>query len=122
MHELRHVPSMTIKEFGRLSGLSHKALRLYDMSGLLSPAEVVPTSGYRFYSHDQLERARRISMLRQLDMPLATVAEVLDGTDTEAAHRLAQWWTQQEATMRSKRAAYGYVRSRIALGEADLKI
>src|SRR5882757_6419626 len=108
--------TMTIKEFGRLSGLSHKALRLYDMSGLLSPAEVVPASGYRFYHRDQLERARRISILRQLDMPLATVAHTLDGSDEQAAYRLDLWWAQQEATMRSKRGSVTYLRSRLIRG------
>ena len=61
---------LTISEFGRRTGLSHKALRLYDVSGLLPPAQVDPANGYRLYDEEQLERARRISVMRQLDMPL----------------------------------------------------
>lgn len=108
---------LTTGQFARRSGLSHKALRLYDLSGLLPPADVDPATGYRRYHPDQLERARRISLLRQLDMPLATVAEVLAGTDEEAVSRLDRWWTAQEASMRSRRDAMGYLRTRL-LGSA----
>jgi DNA-binding transcriptional MerR regulator len=109
---------LTISEFGRLSGLSHKALRLYDMSGLLAPAQTDPATGYRLYSTDQLERARRISLLRQLDMPLATVAEVLAGSDEEAVARFDRWWAGQEATMRDRSGTRAYLRTKL-LREAD---
>jgi DNA-binding transcriptional MerR regulator len=109
--------ALTISEFGRQSGLSHKALRLYDLSGLLPPAEVDPVTGYRLYSPDQLERARRISLLRQLDMPLATVAEILDGTDDEAVFQLNRWWSQEENTMQAKRDSMEYLRA--AIGRAE---
>jgi DNA-binding transcriptional MerR regulator len=104
-------PTLTISEFGRRCGLSHKALRLYDLSGLLPPAQTDPVSGYRIYSPDQLDRARRISLLRQLDMPLATVAEVLAGSDEEAVARLDAWWATQEATMRDRRGSLAYLRA-----------
>jgi DNA-binding transcriptional MerR regulator len=106
-------PTLTISEFGRRCGLSHKALRLYEVSGLLAPAEVDPTSGYRLYSPDQLDRARRISMLRQLDMPLAIVAEVLCGTDEEAVARLDRWWAGQEAALRERRGSLAYLRNKL---------
>jgi DNA-binding transcriptional MerR regulator len=102
---------MTVSEFGRRCGLSHKALRLYDLSGLLPPAGVDPFNGYRLYSTDQLERARRISLLRQLDMPLATVAEVLAGTDEDAVLRLDRWWAGQEISMRARRGSLAYLRA-----------
>ncbi len=41
---------MTSGAFARASGLSRKALRLYDELGLLPPARVDPASQYRFYS------------------------------------------------------------------------
>ena len=104
---------LTISEFGRRSGLSHKALRLYDLSGLLPPATVDPVNGYRFYSADQLRRARRISLLRQLEMPLAVVAEVLAGTDEEAVRRLDRWWAEQEAATTARRSAMEFLRERL---------
>jgi DNA-binding transcriptional MerR regulator len=102
--EVRDTRPLTISEFGRRAGLSIKALRLYDMSGLLPPARVDPVSGYRHYTADQLDRARRISELRRLDMPLAVVAEVLAGTDEQAVQRLDSWWAGQESAMQAYEA------------------
>jgi DNA-binding transcriptional MerR regulator len=104
---------LTISEFGRRSGLSHKALRLYDVSGLLAPASVDPVSGYRHYDEEQLERARRISILRQVEMPLATISEVLAGTDEQALIRLDRWWAAEQATNESRRATVEYLRDRL---------
>jgi DNA-binding transcriptional MerR regulator len=111
---VRDTGPLTIGEFGRRSGLSIKALRLYDVSGLLPPADIDPVSGYRRYSTDQLDRARRISLLRRIDMPLAVVAEVLAGTDEEAAVRLDRWWAAQEAAMQARRGSVGWLRARLA--------
>jgi DNA-binding transcriptional MerR regulator len=105
--------TLTIGEFGRRSGLSGKALRLYDMSGLLHPAAVDPVTGYRLYTEDQLERARRISLLRRLDMPLAVVAQVLADSDEEALRRLDSWWAAQEASMQARRGSLEYLRARL---------
>jgi len=101
-------------EFGRRSGLSAKALRLYDVSGLLRADSVDPATGYRRYHADQLERASRISLLRRLDMPLAVVAEVLDASDEEALVLLDRWWAGQEATMQSRRSSWAWLRGQVA--------
>jgi serine/threonine protein phosphatase PrpC len=45
---------MSSGEFARTSGLTRKALRLYDELSLLTPARVDPQSGYRFYAPAQL--------------------------------------------------------------------
>lgn len=105
---------LTISEFGRRTGLSHKALRLYDVSGLLPPAQVDPSNGYRLYDEEQLERARRISVLRQLDMPLTTIAAVLAGSDEDALIRLDRWWAAEEATTAARRATLEYLRGRLS--------
>ncbi|WBQ07506.1 MerR family transcriptional regulator [Kribbella sp. CA-293567] len=104
---------LTISEFGRRAGLSIKALRLYDVSGLLAPARVDPVTGYRQYSVGQLERARRISVMRQLDMPLRTITEVLAGPDAEGLIRLDRWWAAEQATNEARKATLEYLRNRL---------
>jgi DNA-binding transcriptional MerR regulator len=116
MDNARTRTSLSSGEFGRLTGLSIKALRLYDLSGLLVPDEVDPVNGYRRYAPDQVDRARRIGLLRQLDMPLATIAELLEGTDEEAAQRLDRWWAGQEANHRDRRGSYDFLRARLIRG------
>lgn len=71
--------------FARRSGLTASALRFYDDSGVLRPADVDEASGYRYYHVDQLERAVTVRRLRELDMPLVTVERVLTTDPTRAA-------------------------------------
>jgi DNA-binding transcriptional MerR regulator len=99
---------MQIREFSRKSRLSQKALRLYDALGLLEPAYVDPQSSYRYYTTKQLERAQRIVLLRQLEMPLQTIAEVLGLSDAVALHRIRAYWQSVETTHRNKRGLVQY--------------
>jgi len=66
-----------IGQFAALTGLSAKALRIYQDQGLLEPAHVDPGSGYRHYSPAQLSTARRIALLRRAGLGLADVAAFL---------------------------------------------
>lgn len=66
-----------IGEFARQCGLSISALRFYDECGLIQPAEVDPSTGYRSYDEAQLDLALLIRDLRRLELPLAAVREVL---------------------------------------------
>jgi DNA-binding transcriptional MerR regulator len=68
---------MPIGEFASASRLSQKALRLYGENGLLSPAWVDPSSGYRYYRTEQLRAATVIALLRRSGMPLAEIREFL---------------------------------------------
>ncbi|MDX1687630.1 MAG: MerR family transcriptional regulator [Candidatus Promineifilaceae bacterium] len=84
--------TLTISQFGRMSQLSRKALRIYDDRGLLLPAHVDPDSGYRYYTRRQLATARHIRLLRLLEMPLDKIEAVLAAweEDPTAAQRLIQ--------------------------------
>ena len=61
---------LTIGRFARLTGLSVGALRHYDELDLLRPARTDPFTSYRLYRRDQLETARTIVRLRDLEVPL----------------------------------------------------
>ncbi|GGZ27621.1 MerR family transcriptional regulator [Streptomyces nitrosporeus] len=79
---------MPIGAFARRSGLTPSALRFYADSGLLRPAEVDESSGYRYYGDGQVARAATLRRLRETGMPLTTVEAVLDGGAEEAARLL----------------------------------
>jgi DNA-binding transcriptional MerR regulator len=81
---------LTIGQFGRLSQLSRKALRLYNDRGLLTPVYIDPDSGYRYYTRAQVAIARRIRLMRLMEMPLESITAVLVAweTDPAAAQRL----------------------------------
>ena len=77
---------LVIGRFARLVGLSVGALRHYDDLDLLRPAWVDPETGYRSYRRDQLETARLIVRLRDLEVPLDGIRAYL-GTDDPAERR-----------------------------------
>ena len=67
---------LTIGRFARLAGLSVGALRHYDELDLLRPARTDPFTSYRLYGRGQLETARLIVRLRDLEVPLDTIRAV----------------------------------------------
>jgi DNA-binding transcriptional MerR regulator len=106
---------LTIGAFAAKARLSAKALRLYDRLGLLTPAHVDEASGYRYYRDDQAERARLVALLRQLDMPLARIAEVVEAADgDQAARLLAGYWADVEARVAGQRTLAEYLRGRLS--------
>jgi DNA-binding transcriptional MerR regulator len=74
----------TIGEFSRATHLSVKALRHYDEIELLVPADVDPSTGYRHYQAAQVPSAHLIKRLRDLDMPLPQIRQVLAASDVGA--------------------------------------
>jgi DNA-binding transcriptional MerR regulator len=70
-----------IGRFARLSGLSIGALRHYDELDLLRPADVDRFTGYRRYRPDQLDIARAIGRLRDLEVPIEEIRDVLAADD-----------------------------------------
>ena len=77
-----------IGRFSKMTRLSVKALRHYDELGLLVPAVVDPSSGYRYYTYGQANRAEAIRVLRSLDMPLEDVSEALEADDPQVAAKV----------------------------------
>jgi PPM family protein phosphatase len=103
------VDLMSSGEFARASGLSRKALRLYDELGLLPPAQVDQDSLYRFYDPAQLEQARLVAWLRRLGMPLVTIRAVSTLPAAQAAAELAGYWAGVEAETAAKRELAGFL-------------
>ncbi|MGH3562255.1 MAG: MerR family transcriptional regulator [Mycobacterium sp.] len=103
---------LPIGDFSRMTYLTVKALRLYHERGLLAPTWVDPSSGYRYYSPDQLPIAQVIRRLRDLGMPLDELADVVgaervaDRNRAIVAHlqRLQDRLAQTQASVASLRA------------------
>lgn len=72
---------LSIGELARLSGLSIGALRHYDAVGILVPAHVDPATSYRRYRRAQVETAREVGMLRDLELPLEEIRELMAADD-----------------------------------------
>ena len=103
---------LSIGQFARLAGLSVGALRHYDELDLLRPADVDSFTGYRRYRAEQLEAARVIARLRELEMPLDEIREVLAIDDpAERQRRLDRHRARVEArTLRLQRVLHHVTR------------
>jgi DNA-binding transcriptional MerR regulator len=77
---------MTIGRFARLTDLPIGTLRHYDEVGLLLPASVDSSSGYRRYRREQARRARQIAMLRWDGLPIEEIRQVIDDPAGAAVH------------------------------------
>ena len=89
---------MKINEVEAAVGVTKKNIRFYEEEGLITPGRE-PGNGYRSYSQTDVERLRRIKLLRKLDVPLAEIREMLEGQRT-----LAEGMSQQLERLRSRRA------------------
>ncbi len=78
---------ISIGKFSRLSGLSIRALRLYNTQGILEPRLIDPDTGYRYYTLEQVEIAEQIKLLRECEMPLDTILAILQNPK-EASQQL----------------------------------
>ncbi|MFE6223154.1 MerR family transcriptional regulator [Streptomyces sp. NPDC057854] len=101
---------ISIGELAARTRLSPKALRLYGDRGLLPPARTDPRTGVRWYGLAQVERARRIALLRAAGMPLARIAEVLDAGGADADRLLDTYRREQESAHAARLGALAYAR------------
>lgn len=106
---------LTIGAFARRAQLSVKALRLYERLGVLVPADVDASSGYRRYREGQLRTARLVAMLRRLDMPLADVARVV-AAGADGAALVREYWDGVERRVAAQRELAEHLRARLSGG------
>lgn len=95
---------LSIGEFAAATQLSQKALRIYDEQRLLPPARIDGLTGYRYYSSDQVPLGRLVRTLREMNVSLNDIANVVSaksGAETVLS-QLAQEIEQRYA--REKRA------------------
>jgi DNA-binding transcriptional MerR regulator len=107
------VEEVSIGEFARRSRLSVKALRLYDKRRVLVPARVDEVSGYRYYDVAQLEDARLVAMLRQLDLSLAAIRKLVACNPADAAGQIAEHWRKVESAHDARRELADYLVNRL---------
>ena len=88
---------MKINEVEAAVGVTKKNIRFYEEEGLVTPSRE-PGNGYRSYSQADVERLRRIKLLRKLDVPLAEIREMLEGRKT-----LAEGMGQQLERLNARR-------------------
>lgn len=74
---------LTTGEFAKLCGVKKQTLFHYDQIGILKP-ELSGENGYKYYSYLQLETFSEISMLKELEMPLAEIKQYLNSRSPDS--------------------------------------
>jgi len=97
-----------IGEVSARTGLTTRTLRYYEELGLLRPSERL-VSGHRIYANEDLQRLYRISLLRQLGLPLSDIARELD----EPSSELTDTITRHVEQIDQRLAALGRHRERM---------
>lgn len=97
-----------------MTRLSVKALRLYSTQGLLQPAYIDPSSGYRYYQLEQGYVAEVIRVLRSIDMPLPDIQRIVEShNDDVLSERLQVHKTRLVERIAAQEAALGYLETMI---------
>ena len=74
----------TVGDFARFAQVSKRLLRYYDEIDLFKPCHIEKSSGYRFYSVEQMADLNRILALKDLGLSLDQIRDVLsDNISTE---------------------------------------
>ncbi|WP_128893818.1 MerR family transcriptional regulator [Longirhabdus pacifica] len=69
---------LLINEFSKLTGLSRKALYIYEQKNILHPSYIDPVNDYRYYNTNQLLMAKRIKLLKQAGLTLKEIEKVVN--------------------------------------------
>ena len=103
---------VSIGDFSRMTHLSVKALRHYHDVGLLEPAEVDRSSGYRFYDAEQIPLAQVIRRFRDLGMPIDDVRAMLAAPDVDTRNKvIVAHLERMEEQLAETRATVGSLRA-----------
>ena len=71
----------TIGQFAKACGISTHTLRFYDKVGILEPRSTDPSSGYRYYSIEDIAKIRVIQNLRDMSYSIKEIHSMFTKTD-----------------------------------------
>jgi DNA-binding transcriptional MerR regulator/uncharacterized glyoxalase superfamily protein PhnB len=101
-------PRWRIGQVSTRTGLTTRTLRYYEELGLLRPTGRL-VSGHRVYANEDLRRLYRISLLRQLGLPLSDIAGELENPSRDLSDTIGRHIGQVDQRM----AAIGRHRERM---------
>lgn len=80
----------TISEFAKLRNININSLRYYEKLGLLKPAMIDESNGYRYYSAEQVTLLNKIILCIQLGIPLKDMVGFLDENGNLESQKLLE--------------------------------
>ena len=77
LESIMEVTKMTIKEIENILDIPRATIRFYEKEGLINPQR--EENGYRDYSKDDVEKIKKIVILRKIGMSVNDIADLFDG-------------------------------------------
>ncbi|MGH7027294.1 MerR family transcriptional regulator [Brevundimonas sp.] len=94
--------ALRITDLAALAGTTVRALRYYEDLGLLEPQRSATRA--RYYPPDTAAIARQIVDMRRLGIPVAAIAEALDGLKTDRPSLLENLLLRRREEMEAEKA------------------
>ena len=92
------VKCMYINEAAKITGTTKKAIEYYCQKGLLDP--LISENGYKVFSAEDVEKIKKISLLRSLGVSVANISELVNEGDSLAFRKIID--AQQRDLQRRK--------------------
>src|SRR3954451_4895111 len=108
---------MTVGEFSRLTQITARALRHYDTIGVLVPAAVDASTGYRYYRPAQASAAHRVRTLRELGLQLEEIRDLLEAPRNDVTQALARRRDELQSEIARDQALLARLEEWITTGE-----
>lgn len=91
---------MLIGEAAREAGTTKKAIEYYEEQGLIRPE--ISENGYRSFSHEDVTKLRKISVLRSLGLSVAEIKEFLLGEKPDEFQKIIDKKAFETETLKEK--------------------
>ena len=89
----------TTGEIAKIAGVTVRTVQYYDSRGILIPSDF-SEGGRRLYNEDDLRKLRLICFLRELGIPISSIAELL--SEPNADHVINLLFEQQELILQNE--------------------
>ena len=106
----------SIGEAAKAAGMTEETLRHYDRVGLVKPSKRDEWTNYRYYTEQDVVRLNTVYALRQMELPLKKIKEILAYDDLR---KIVDFLTEAEQTADKKIAALQYSKSKIQAAKRD---
>lgn len=106
----------SVSEAAKQTNRTSETLRHYDRIGLVRPSKKDATTGYRYYSQQDIVRLHTVHALQQMDLSLQEIKRVLEYDDLE---KIIAFLEQAEKKADEKILELQHSKSKIQLAKAD---
>lgn len=127
MEEGHEVGLMRIGEIAAFFNVSIKAIRIYEKKGIIKPAKVDASNGYRFYTADQVQQLNALIELKALGFSLEEIKYIMAGgisndklIDALARKKFA--WQEMISSAENKIDAIEQISQRLSTSETAMNI